>query len=248
MSQTRRLWWGLGVLLVASFSVLLYMGSEIHRAAPPMPEAVVSESGDTVFTREDIEVGRTVWQSFGGQQLGSIWGHGALVAPDWSADWLHREAVAWLDLRAQQAHGVAYAELSAGNKAKLEAELRPDIRRNRYDDGAKTVTVSDERAQAIANVQAHYVSLFGDHSDTAELRETYAMKDNTVDTPEHRRQLAAFFFWTSWAAVTERTPGEASYTNNWPYEPLVGNAPTSSNFMWTVFSVLFLIAGIGLLG
>jgi nitric oxide reductase subunit B len=42
--------------------------------------------------------------------------------------------------------------------------------------------------------------------------------------------------------------GEASYTNNWPYEPLVGNAPTSSNFMWTVFSVLFLIAGIGLLG
>ena len=248
MSQTRRLWWGLGALLVASFSVLLYMGGEIHRAAPPMPEAVVSESGDTVFTREDIEVGRTVWQSFGGQQLGSIWGHGALVAPDWSADWLHREAVAWLDLRAQQSFGKTYAELAAGDRAKLEAELKPDIRRNSYDDGAKTITVSDERAQAIATVQAHYVSLFGDHSDTAEFRETYAMKDNTVDTPEHRRQLAAFFFWTAWAAVTERDPGEASYTNNWPYEPLVGNAPTSSNFMWTVFSVLFLIAGIGLLG
>jgi nitric oxide reductase subunit B len=87
MSQTRRLWWGLGALLVASFSVLLYMGGEIHRAAPPIPEAVVSESGETVFTRADIETGRTVWQSFGGHQLGSIWGHGALVAPDWSADW-----------------------------------------------------------------------------------------------------------------------------------------------------------------
>ena len=248
MSQTRRLWWGLGALLVASFSVLLYMGGEIHRAAPPMPEAVVSDNGDTVFTREDIEVGRTVWQSFGGQQLGSIWGHGALVAPDWSADWLHREAVTWLDLRAQQSFGKAYADLAAGEQAKLEAELRPDIRRNTYDDRAKTVTVSDERAQAIARVQAHYVSLFGNEADTADLRETYAMKDNTVDTPEHRRQLAAFFFWTAWAATTERTPGEASYTNNWPYEPLVGNAPTSSNFMWTVFSVLFLIAGIGLLG
>ena len=248
MSQTRRLWWGLGALLVASFSVLLYMGGEIHRAAPPMPEAVVSDSGETVFTREDIEVGRTVWQSFGGQQLGSIWGHGALVAPDWSADWLHREAVAWLDLRAQQAYGKPYAELGAGDRARLEAELKPDIRRNTWDGNAKTITVPAERAQAIAEVQSHYVSLFGDDADTAALRETYAMKNNTVDTPEHRRQLAAFFFWTSWAAVTERTPGEASYTNNWPYEPLVGNAPTSSNFMWTVFSVLFLIAGIGLLG
>ncbi len=248
MSQTRRLWWGLGALLVASFSVLLYMGGEIHRAAPPIPEAVVSESGETVFTRADIETGRTVWQSFGGHQLGSIWGHGALVAPDWSADWLHREAVTWLDLRAQREFGKPYVDLAAGEKAKLEAELRPDIRRNGYDDGAKRITVSNERAQAIAAVQSHYVSLFGDSADTASLRETYAMKDNTVDTPEHRRQLAAFFFWTSWAAVTERTPGEASYTNNWPYEPLVGNAPTSSNFMWTVFSVLFLIAGIGLLG
>jgi nitric oxide reductase subunit B len=248
MSQTRRLWWGLGALLVASFSVLLYMGGEIHRAAPPMPEAVVSDGGETVFTREDIEVGRTVWQSFGGHQLGSIWGHGALVAPDWSADWLHREAVAWLDLRAQQAYGKPYAELGAGDRARLEAELKPDIRRNTWDGNAKTITVPAERAQAIAEVQSHYVSLFGDDADTAALRETYAMKNNTVDTPEHRRQLAAFFFWTSWAAVTERTPGEASYTNNWPYEPLVGNAPTSSNFMWTVFSVLFLIAGIGLLG
>ena len=248
MSQTRRLWWGLGALLVASFSVLLYMGGEIHRAAPPMPEAVVADNGETVFTRADIETGRTVWQSFGGQQLGSIWGHGALVAPDWSADWLHREAVAWLDLRAQQAYGKPYAELGAGDRARLEAELKPDIRRNTWDGNAKTITVPAERAQAIAEVQSHYVSLFGDAADTAALRETYAMKNNTVDTPEHRRQLAAFFFWTSWAAVTERTPGEASYTNNWPYEPLVGNAPTSSNFMWTVFSVLFLIAGIGLLG
>src|SRR5690606_35087356 len=127
--------------LVASFSVLLYMGGEIHRAAPPMPEAVVADNGETVFTRADIETGRTVWQSFGGQQLGSIWGHGALVAPDWSADWLHREAVAWLDLRAQQAYGKPYAELGAGDRARLEAELKPDIRRNTWDGNAKTITV-----------------------------------------------------------------------------------------------------------
>ena len=85
MSTTRRLWWGLAALLAVGFGTLLWMGGEVYRQAPPMPEAVVTEHGATVFTRDDIERGRQVWQSIGGQQLGSIWGHGALVAPDWSA-------------------------------------------------------------------------------------------------------------------------------------------------------------------
>src|SRR3546814_248044 len=99
MSTTRKLWVGLATLLVLSFGVLLRMGGEIHRKAPPMPEQVVSHSGQVLYTRADIERGRVVWQSMGGMQLGSIWGHGALVAPDWSADWMHRQISAELDLR-----------------------------------------------------------------------------------------------------------------------------------------------------
>ena len=56
-----------------------------------------------LYTRADIEQGRQVWQSIGGHQLGSIWGHGSYVAPDWSADWLHREATAWLNVMAAPA-------------------------------------------------------------------------------------------------------------------------------------------------
>jgi nitric oxide reductase subunit B len=248
MDTTKRLWLGLGALLLASFSVLLWMGGEIHRAAPPIPERVVATGGDAVFTRADIEGGRVVWQSVGGQQLGSIWGHGALVAPDWSADWLHREIVARLDLRARAETGKPYAELGAGEQARIQAELQPDARRNDYDPTTSTLTLSPERAAAVEQVVAHYVSLFGTGEDTAALRESYAMKDATVDTDENRRKLAAFVFWTAWAASAERPGAEASYTNNWPYEPLVGNEPTTSAFMWTVFSVLFMIAGIGLLG
>ncbi|HMB55938.1 MAG TPA: nitric-oxide reductase large subunit [Arenimonas sp.] len=248
MSQTRKLWLCLAALLATTFAVLLWMGGEIHRQAPPMPERVVTASGTTLYTRADIETGRMVWQSFGGQQLGSIWGHGALVAPDWSADWLHREAVAWLDLRAQRQFGVAFAQLDAGTQAKLQAELKPDIRRNGYDSRSGTLTIADERAEAMAQVAAHYESLFSNDPATAALRETYAMKDGTVDSDEHRRQLTGFFFWTAWATVANRPDGSTSYTNNWPYEPLVGNGPTPSAFLWTVFSVLFMLAGIGLLG
>src|SRR5690606_4392594 len=98
MSSSRNLWIGLGALLLASFAGLLWVGGEIHRVMPPVPSAVVTTDGETIFTRADIEKGRQVWQSIGGHQLGSIWGHGSYVAPDWTADWLHREALAWLDL------------------------------------------------------------------------------------------------------------------------------------------------------
>ena len=248
MDQTRKLWWGLGLLLLASFSVLLWMGGDIHRQAPPMPERVVADDGTVVFTRDDIETGRIVWQTTGGQELGSIWGHGALVAPDWSADWLHREAEAWLNLHALRQTGTPYARLAVGDRAKLLAELQPEMRRNRYDAATGTLTVSVERAQAIAQVAAYYESLFGNDPATAKARETFAMKDGTVDTSEHRRQMSAFFFWTAWATVTDRPGAAKSYTNNWPYEPLVRNAPTSDTLLWTVFSVVFMIAGIGLLG
>ncbi|MBU6437162.1 MAG: nitric-oxide reductase large subunit, partial [Betaproteobacteria bacterium] len=247
MNPIRKLWAGLAALLAVTFAVLLWMGGQIHLQAPPMPDAVVTESGQTLYTRADIETGRIVWQSAGGQELGSIWGHGALVAPDWSADWLHREVQARLDLRAQRTEGKPYAQLGIGEQARLRAELQPDLRRNTYDAGSGRLIVSDERASAIAAVAAHYDRVFGDDPQAAALRQTYAMKDDTVDTAAHRRALGAFFFWTAWAAGTDRPGSDVTYTNNWPYDPLAGNTATPSSFLWTVFSVLFMIAGIGLL-
>ncbi len=247
MSETKRLWIGLGLLLGSTFAVLLWMGGEVYRAAPPMPERVATTSGQILYTRDDIETGRQVWQSFGGQQLGSIWGHGALVAPDWSADWLHREADALLNVWAQREFGGTFATLRPVDQEVLKLRLRETLRPNTFDEGTQTITVSDDRAQAISAVVAHYESLFGNDPATDKLRETYAMRDNTVDTLEHRRALTGFFFWTSWSAVTERPGSKASYTSNWPYDPIVGNTPTAGTFLWTVFSIIFMIAGIGLL-
>jgi len=264
LDKTRKLWMALAILLITSFAVLLWAGSEIFRAAPPMPERVVAENGQVVYTRADIEQGRQVWQSFGGMQLGSIWGHGAYVAPDWSADWLHREATGVLDLWARADGGMAtYAMLPAEQQAALRGRLQEMMRANTYDPASKTITLTQDRVVALSNVAAHYESLFGNDPATSELREQYAMKQNTVGTAEHRRALTAFFWWTAWAATTER-PGsdgatlapdkagviskKVTYTNNWPSEPLVGNTPPPALWVWSAFSVIFLIAGIALLG
>jgi nitric oxide reductase subunit B len=261
MNNTRRLWFGLALLLVASFSALLWAGGEIFRAAPPMPEQVVAENGDVIYTRADIETGRQVWQSIGGMQLGSIWGHGGYVAPDWSADWLHREASATLDIWARRDGRTATsAALRAENQAALRVRLEEMMRANTYDVATGTITLSRDRADAVRRVAAHYESLFGNDPATLTLREAYAMKQGTVDTAEHRRALAAFFWWTAWAATTERAgdtsiadSGEladkkVTYTNNWPSEPLVGNTPPPALWAWSVFSVLFMIAGVAALG
>ncbi len=249
MNSTRKLWVGLAALLIASFAVLLWVGSEVHRQAPPLPDKVVTEDGRVIYTRKDIETGRQVWQSIGGQQLGSIWGHGGYVAPDWGADWLHREAEAVLDIWARREAGAEnHKALDEATQAAYTKRVQNLMRPNTYDAVDGTITVDNDRAEAMATVAAHYESLFSADPATAGLREAYAMRNDTVPDAEHRRELTAFYWWAAWASVTERPGSDITYTANWPADSLVGNTAPPSTFIWTVFSVLFLIAGVALLG
>jgi nitric oxide reductase subunit B len=248
MTAQKKLWIGLAALLAVSLTALLWVGGEIHRVMPPIPNAVVTANGATVMTRADIEKGRQVWQSIGGHQLGSIWGHGSYVAPDWTADWLHREATELLDIESLRRNAVPYSGLGEDQQAPLATQLQPELRTNTFDERTGNITVSADRATAIAKVQQHYTALFGNDPNLRPLRKAYAMKEGTVLDADKRTALTAFIWWSSWSAVTNRPGKNVSYTNNWPHDPLVGNTPPSHLLLWTVFSVLFLIAGIALLG
>ncbi len=85
-----RLWMSLAIVLIVSFAILGYYGGRLYHTMPPIPDQVVVSDGTVLFTKKDIQDGQNVWQSIGGHELGSIWGHGAYVAPDWNADWLHQ--------------------------------------------------------------------------------------------------------------------------------------------------------------
>src|SRR5581483_2763433 len=119
--QYTKLWIGLSLVVITAFAVLGYYGREIYRQAPPVPARVVTPDGATLFTAQEILDGQNVWQSLGGQEMGSVWGHGAYIAPDWSADWLHREATWLLDYWADAEHGQPYDKLDPETQAALRA-------------------------------------------------------------------------------------------------------------------------------
>ncbi|WP_152054318.1 nitric-oxide reductase large subunit [Tautonia marina] len=242
-----RLWIALGVVIAASFAVLGYYGWDLYRQAPPVPGRVVTSDGQVVLTGQEIKDGQNVWQSMGGQEVGTIWGHGSYVAPDWSADWLHRVATWLVEHWAADEYGRPFDELDDEAQAALQARLRRELRTNTYDPETGDLIVSSLRAEAIAAVGDHYAALFGDDPDLHDLRDAYAIPANSLKTPERREQLNAFFFWASWACATNRPGGEVTYTNNWPAEELIANRPSGALVVWSVLSFVLLLAGIGAL-
>lgn len=247
MTHERKLWIAFSLVILISFSVLIYFGYEIYQKAPPVPEQVVLTGGTLLFTGQDIKDGQNVWQSMGGQEVGTVWGHGAYIAPDWTADWIHREAFIILRILSKEEFNKPYEELVSDQKVVLHNRLQESIRKNTYDPETGTLTIDTWRRQAFDSLTIYYTSLFMDDPDFRQLRSDYAIPKNAIKDPERMKNMVSFFFWASWACVTERPGEDITYTHNWPPEELVGNKPTGSLLLWTGFSVIMLLLGIGVL-
>jgi nitric oxide reductase subunit B len=245
--KTKKLWFGFIAVTVVSFAILLFFGLEIYRQKPPIPDKVITENGTVLFTGQDILDGQNVWQSIGGQELGTIWGHGSYVAPDWSADWLHREATVMLDTLSVREYLTVYDKLNPEQQATMQVRLQNEIRKNTYDPSTGALILSEVRVNALKIVAAHYAGLFMNDPDKSKLREAYAIPQNSIKTQARMDDMNSFFFWTSWACVTERPNSSITYTNNWPPDETVGNKPAPNLILWSGFSVIMLLVGIGLL-
>jgi nitric oxide reductase subunit B len=235
----KRLWIAFAFVMVASFAVLGGFAFRIASLAPPIPESVRTPDGMVLFDGDLIREGQNVWQSLGGQQIGTVWGHGAYVAPDWSADYLHRELVFLLDSWAKEKGAARFADLSAEEQAALRARLKETIRVNTSDSQTKTLTISPLRARAFEANAAHYADVFGKG------RAEYAIPKGALTDTHRQRAMSAFFFWAAWACATDRPDLAVSYTQNWPHEPLIDNKPTSDALLWSLFSFVLLLAAVG---
>ena len=233
--------------LVICFGVLLFGGYLIKKEKPPIPDRVVSSKGETIFTGRDIAEGQNYYFSRGGQHIGSIWGHGSYLAPDWSADYIHRMAL----FMAARLNGLSIREakafdqkdfdtLDAVKKAELSALVQQEIRKNRFDKNTGTLVYTDLQVEAFRYLKEYYTDLFRDGN------EHMGLQPGIVRDEAEGMQVAGFFSWLAWAASTNRPGQNFTYTSNWPSDELIGNKPLPGSLIWSIVSVILLILAIAI--
>lgn len=182
----KRLWTMLGAGMLVSLSVLLYYGGQIYQKVPPFPFDVVNWQGEVVFSDQQMLDGQDVWRSLGGMEMGTIWGHGSYLAPDWTADWIQKESELRLNRWALREHGMVFSALNEELQAGLTARLQTEIRENTFDPHSNRAVISSGRAEAIRQVIDEYDQLFSDDINAAELREQYALNNHPLPDAQHR--------------------------------------------------------------
>lgn len=236
-------WWriGVAVTVVIGFTILILLSVRAYDDGPPVPETVVNTAGDTVFTGADIRSGQRVFLKYGLMENGSIWGHGAYLGPDFSAQYLHALALETKDYLARKSYGTTLQELDAVRRDGLNAEVKRLLKQNRYDPQSRTLLFTEPEEVSYRNQIRVWSKHFSEESVNGGLPAKY------ITDPQDLMHLTAFFAWSAWAAAADRPGQSYSYTSNFPYEPLVGNGPTHAALLWSALSLITLLAGTALI-
>lgn len=234
-------WWlrAVCIVMVLGFSALIGITTLAYRNAPPIPDKVATPSGAILFWGDDIASGQEVFLKYGLMDNGSIWGHGAYLGPDFAAAALHQIGLDTSAVLAQKTYGLELSELSPMQQAAVTAMTASLLKTNRYDAASNTLQLTDAEAVAYDQQLAHWTRYF-ERSET-----NGGLKPGLITDPVELRQFTAFVTWAAWASVATRPGTTHSYTNNFPYDPSVGNLPTGGAVLWSAISLIALLGGIG---
>ncbi|MDX9786299.1 MAG: cbb3-type cytochrome c oxidase subunit I [Desulfobacterales bacterium] len=239
-APTLSAWWRRAVVLVffVGMAGLIFMSVQAYRFAPPIPDSVVDVSGAKIFGREEIEAGQQVFLKYGLMQNGSIWGHGSYLGPDFSAQYLHELSLEAAGDIARRDFGVDLSALDGSQRALVNARVATVLKENRYDSKLNRLTFVDAEKAAFRKQLVFWADYFKHPTVNSGLPSNYIHKEDDI------HHLTAFFAWTAWASVANRPDKPYSYTNNFPYDPTVGNTLTSDAVLWSALSVAMLLAGL----
>ncbi|MGA9592444.1 MAG: hypothetical protein WBS18_05060, partial [Candidatus Acidiferrales bacterium] len=219
----------IAIVMLCGFLILGMLAYRTYTDEPPIPSRVVGPSGEVLFTGTDVIAGQEVFLRNGLMEYGSIFGHGAYLGPDFTADYLHRAAL------------IAIDHYGGPSSEAAKQQTISDFKTNRYDAGTGVLEYSGAQAEAFEKLEDYYGGYFG-APDTK-----HGLRPSAITDPRQIKQLTAFFSWSAWAGSTLRPHLNYSYTNNWPPESLVGNHPTADAIVWSVLSLIALLGGIGIL-
>jgi nitric oxide reductase subunit B len=217
------------IVVLCGFLILGMLAYRTYTDEPPIPMQVLDPDGQVLFTGADVTAGQEVFLRNGLMEYGSIFGHGAYLGPDFTADYLHRAALIAMDR-----YGGASSETA-------RQQTISDFKTNRYSANTGVLAYSAAETEAFNSLDVYYADFFGTPTSK------YGLRPSAITDPQQVRQLTAFFSWSAWAASALRPNLDYSYTNNWPPEPLVANHATAEAIVWSVLSLIALLGGTGLL-
>ncbi len=228
------------VCFIVAMGGLLLGGMFANREAPPYPGQVVGPEGTVLFTKADILAGQDVYQRYGLMDHGSVWGHGSQRGAEFSALTLHMVGVRVQESISENLYSRPYSGLGTEERDLVDIRTRRLMKTNRYDAATDSLRLEPGQVAALADVEKYWEHTFRD-GDTS-----YGFLAGTIPTPEERKQIGRFFFWTSWAASTLRPNTDHTYTNNWPPDRAVGNAATTQTYIWSIAGIISLFVTLGL--
>ena len=236
-------WWKVLVafVMIYGFTMLIIITCKAYDDKPPIPAQVVDENGNTLFTKEDVQKGQELFLRNGLMDNGTVWGHGAYLGPDFPALTLNRMGKTAQNMLAEKAYDKPFATLNESEQALITSQVPSILKTNRYDAQSDTLTFTPYEVVAFQQEPAHWKEYFRTPVNNG------GLKANLIETDKDLHLLSSYFTWAAWASVATRPGENYSYTNNFPYDNLVGNIPHAGAYVWSVASVLFLLGGIGLI-
>jgi nitric oxide reductase subunit B len=230
--------WVLLLVAIGTFVCLGWATWQTYVAAPPQPDRYVTADGSVVMTNADIVAGKGGFQRADLMDYGSLYGMGSYFGEDYTASNLVALAKLTEGNIAAAQFGKPYASLPPEQQWLARTAMQGQLQG--LDLTAKQAVVPPALATAIAALRGQIGAELL-HDDFAKGWTHAASLDATS-----AGQTADFLIYSSLTTVARRPGSHTSWTQNWPFEPLVGNTPSTSTFLWTWASIGFTFLAMGM--
>lgn len=229
--------WVLLITAIVCFAVVAWGTYKTYQLAPPLPRQFLTPTGQVIMTEDDIVAGKAGFQRADLMDYGSLYGMGSYFGEDYTAKYLVRLGRLIEEEIAQQRFGKSFINLSEGDQYSVRKAMQQDLQQ--IDLSRLTSTLSQPVTLAIQQLQTEIPQFLLNHNAETGWTKAYSLNEQSA------LQTADFLIYSSLTTIVHRPGKNSSYTNNWPYEPTMGNSPTANTFYWTWISFCFVFFGFG---
>ncbi len=223
--------WILLLVAIVTFALMGLATVVTYDRSPPQPERFIDSHGRTLMTSADIFDGKAGFQRADLMDYGSIYGMGSYYGEDYTANTLVRLGTVTKEQVAKNRFGKPLAQLSADDQAAVASQMQRQLQG--VDLTKPQVPLPDELAAAVGALQKEISRALLIVNPAEGWTPAYSL------TPAEALHTADFIIYSALTTVARRPGLSWSWTENWPYEPSVGNTPTTNTFRWTWISFCF---------